>query len=127
MSSKNSETEWIFTASWPLNSTVNLYSNQPKTIHDVVNLKLKEELESSLNLAAAMVRADQPLSELRERELTVRLYVSRTAKGCRRVISIEEHTPSSLPFGSEQAKPSGVSTPDTPWSGDPLVSVSRAW
>ena len=69
--------------------------------------QLKEELENSLNSAAGMVREAQRSSGLRERELTVRLYVSQTSRGCKRVISIEEHTPSLPPFGNEPDRFSG--------------------
>lgn len=109
MSSKNSEAEWTFTASWPHNFTGIPWTNLSQ---------VKEELESSLNLAVAMEREVLPLSEPREQERTVRLYISRTSKGYKRVISIEEHTPSSLPSGSELDKSSGLSMPGTEWNGD---------
>src|SRR5258708_26935116 len=108
MSSKNSELDWTFTASWPLNSMDSRLTSLSQ---------LNVELGSSLNLAADMEQAARRLYEQREQGLMVRLYISRTAKGYRRVIYMEEDTPSSSPSGSEPDKYSGPFYPATRCSG----------
>lgn len=109
MSSENSETEWTFTATWPASST----DAQLQRLR-----RLKGALESSLNLVVDMVQGDQPSSARRGPALMVRLSISQTMRGRRRVISIEEHMEPSLPSGSEPAKFYGPSTRGTLWNGD---------
>lgn len=95
MSSKNSETEWTFIASWQVSSMADLSTSLNQ---------LNEELASKLNSAAAMAREGKRSYELQGQGLTVRLYISRTSKGCRRVIYIEERTPQSNLSGDSENK-----------------------
>src|SRR5215467_546965 len=109
MSATSSEPRWTFTASWPVDFTDSL----------LISLSLlNEELANSLNSAAAMVPEARQLFVQHGQEHTVRLSISLTSRGLQRVISIEEHTPSSQLCGSEADKSSGPCSTDTALTGD---------
>lgn len=100
MSSKSSELEWTFTASWPVDSTGSLL---------IKRNQLREELESSLNCLADTAQ-EQRLSYARhEPAPTVRLYVSQTPRGFKRVICIETHIPASPSCGDTENSASSTS------------------